>query len=973
MIPIRACQFGLTALCASLAVGVIDARGQADNSTGLPLSPMLRVDPGMHIASISRMSADSRCSLIVTGSTDKTVRLWRLPAEQSDSEQKPSLVRTLRIPIGNGSEGQVYSVAASPNGMWIAVGGWNRSSDGHSVYIFEAASGRLAKRLGGIGNVVHNLAVSPDGRRLAASLGAGEGLLVWETQNWEIVSEDKEYNGADSFGAAFDSLGNLFTLSDDGWIRLYGSDLQLEIKAKTVVGKRPYSLAVNPISNNLAIGFIDSLGVAVHDAKTLEFLFSTQTTGLEGGNLFQVSWTPDGQNLVGAGRHAANQEHPIIVWDRDGRGSPRRISVGAAGTITQVLPCGLGLAVAASDPAFGILNPDFGKRAWIVGPSADMRGKREKHFLTSADAQTIYFGLDEWSGSPVTFDLAAEKLLDGWSASNELLEADTTSLPVTDWANGFEPKLDGQTIQLEDNERARSLAIDISARDFFIGTSWYLRAYSADGRSKWVEPIAVPDNVWGLNIAPGAALLIAAYGDGTIRWHRLEDGKELLAFYVNRLDRRWVAWTPSGYYMASPGAESLIGWHINQGRDREAEFISADRLRAKFSRPDIVRLVLRNRDEERAIKTANERAGIAEDNNEIRSIAPPTITIHKPNHNDTFSDSEVTIEYSAISPTGKEVTDVDLQINNAKVTSRAPTPVDVTRSGSARMVLTLPKNDVVITLVAHDGERTSNPASVRLRWDGTVSDTSDAPKLRAVFVGVDNYTSPRLRALNFAAKDAIDLGRFFMSQKSKRYRDVEARVMPNATRSEVLQGLEWLERGSDDGDVNLLFLSGHGMTDDRQNFYYLASDSDPDDARATGVSRSEIVRTIRNRRGTMIVMLDTCHSGASSGDGTEIMSRVDMNSVANQLGDKSLGVFLYASALGRQSSYERKDWGNGAFTKAMIEGLSGGADRDKIGYVETDELAVYVRRRVMQMTNSRQEPVRMKPDAHPEMRIVDLE
>jgi uncharacterized caspase-like protein len=97
-----------------------------------------------------------------------------------------------------------------------------------------------------------------------------------------------------------------------------------------------------------------------------------------------------------------------------------------------------------------------------------------------------------------------------------------------------------------------------------------------------------------------------------------------------------------------------------------------------------------------------------------------------------------------------------------------------------------------------------------------------------------------------------------------------------------------------------------------------------------------------------------------------------MNRLANELGDKTLGVFLYASALGRQFSFEHPDWQNGAFTKALLEGLAGAADREKLGYVETDELAVYVRRRVLRMTDGRQEPVRMKPDAAPEMRLVSL-
>jgi uncharacterized caspase-like protein len=195
-------------------------------------------------------------------------------------------------------------------------------------------------------------------------------------------------------------------------------------------------------------------------------------------------------------------------------------------------------------------------------------------------------------------------------------------------------------------------------------------------------------------------------------------------------------------------------------------------------------------------------------------------------------------------------------------------------------------------------------------------------------------------------------------------------VLPNAKRAEVLESLEWLERSSEEGDINVLFLAGHGITDEQQQFYYMAADGDPEKARSTGVSRDEILRTIHNRKGAMVVMLDACHSADTAGTAKSTNSRVDMNRLANELGDKSLGVFLYASALGRQFSYEHADWQNGAFTAAMLEGLKGGADRDKLGYVDTEELSLFVRRRVLQMTENRQEPVRMKPDATPELRLV---
>ena len=117
------------------------------------------------------------------------------------------------------------------------------------------------------------------------------------------------------------------------------------------------------------------------------------------------------------------------------------------------------------------------------------------------------------------------------------------------------------------------------------------------------------------------------------------------------------------------------------------------------------------------------------------------------------------------------------------------------------------------------------------------------------------------RNSSFAAKDATDLATFFKAQEGKTYGKVETKVLPNAKRVDVLDGLEWLEKGSEEGDVNLLFLAGHGITDEQQQFYYMAADSDPDRRASTGVSRDEILRTIRNRKGAMVVMLDACHSG----------------------------------------------------------------------------------------------------------------
>src|SRR5262249_3204770 len=90
--------------------------------------PQLRIDPGMHSAPIWRIAVNTPCSLLATGSDDKTLRVRRLP--------EGKLLSVLRPPIGPTNEGRVNAVAMAPNGSWVAAGGFKRRGD-HWVYIFQ--------------------------------------------------------------------------------------------------------------------------------------------------------------------------------------------------------------------------------------------------------------------------------------------------------------------------------------------------------------------------------------------------------------------------------------------------------------------------------------------------------------------------------------------------------------------------------------------------------------------------------------------------------------------------------------------------------------------------------------------------------------------------------------------------------------------------------------------------------------------
>jgi hypothetical protein len=281
---------------------------------------------------------------------------------------------------------------------------------------------------------------------------------------------------------------------------------------------------------------------------------------------------------------------PILIWQDEGRGQRNEAPL-SHDTIIHLLPCGDGIAVGAIDPAFGLIAADGTKRVWQEGVTADMRSKKRDAFTLSADGRRMRFGLGLGGERPVLFDLAAFRLSDAAEKPAGLAPPKTSGIAVTDWENEFAPKLNGKTIALEEYERSQSLAIAPDALRFVLGAGYRLRAYSADGSELWRRPN--PGEACGVNISGNGKLVAAAYDDGTVRWHRLSDGEELLALFVHaKKPQLYIAWTPKGYYAASPGAEDLIGWHVNRGFDAAPDFYPASTFASTFNRPDIVKAAL---------------------------------------------------------------------------------------------------------------------------------------------------------------------------------------------------------------------------------------------------------------------------------------------------------------------------------------------------------------------------------------------
>lgn len=334
----------------------------------------------------------------------------------------------------------------------------------------------------------------------------------------------------------------------------------------------------------------------------------------------------------------------------------------------------------------------------------------------------------------------------------------------------------------------------------------------------------------------------------------------------------------------------------------------------------------------------------------VRDRVLPTCEILSPQTGDNYSTGTITIRYRIKVEEGLTY-DLKIEVNGEEV---VPTTVGTTKG--ARMAtgeeveIQVPrKSDELCNIamwVADSEGLLSNPQKVRLKYVGE----RPKPRLHLFAVGISDYPADDLTSLKYASKDAKDFINTITTSNTDIYSNVTTSLLTDkaATRSGVLSGLKKLVSGADQGDVVMVYFSGHGVPDGDQ-FFYMTHDASAQEC-YNGVDfqaiRSPLKALTEEKKCHVILFMDTCYSGAMFG----------MKSNTKEFSMTVPGLVGFYSSTSGQQSAEIDKLQNGAFTHAILAGLKGAAKNSE-GEITINELETFIKRKVAEDTKGKQNPI----------------
>lgn len=925
----------------------------ADLAQAKAEKPILVLNAGAHTNSIPRLVFTPDGKQLITISKDKTIRVWDVASGET--------LQVLRPPVGRGREGTLYGLALSPDGRRLAVGGLGPQTDDCWVYLLSFPEGRIERVLKGHRNTIVDLAFSPDGKRLA-STGEDNTARIWNPKTGECTQVLQGHTRA-CYGLVFSPDGRrLATASFDGTARIWNlADGQTETVLKDAYQGRFYG--VRSIDWSL-----DGKSVATGSQDWCVCLWYAdgrlrKRYGPFGDAVTSVKFTPNSQELLFTLGYDRSSDCALLnLQTGEQRIRFTRHSVGVwKGTVS---PDGL-LAATAGRNGEGVYlwkTADGSLVHRLTG-----RSRNPWSAAWSPDGKQVVWGNTGRPGS-VNAAFPLERTFD--LGELELGKAIATKYQTAEVTRG------GLSLQRHPKEDAVATPVStlrvpeppacftfLGADRAAVGTIHGLYLFDVQSGKRLRAFQGHTDNLRAVAPSPDGRYLLSAADDQTLRVWTPNRDEPLLSQFVAGDD--WVAWTPEGYYAASPGGERLMGWQVNNGPEAMGTFHPAAQFRKTLYRPDVIKRLIATGSLEKALAEADQARGQESRRTEVTQVLPPLVSITTPRAGQRLADAQFEVQAVAASVGEHPVVSLRLLLDGRPCPGMQNLiPIKPPKRGkvTATWKVTLPAGSHRLAVQASSAVSQALSDEVEISYTPGDPKTTRTPQasLYVLAIGINAYADRRLQ-LDAAAPDAQAIEQVFRTKSKPLFRQVETKLLLDrqATRSNILQSLDGLKKQAKPGDVTVVFYAGHGDCKREGQFYLLPVDVDVKKLAATGVSGDELKKRLGKLPSTTLLLLDACYSGSFDGQKRKRALPRAADDLIRELVTDEQGLVVMCGAAKEQEAAEEA--GRGFFTRALVEGLSGKAHRDRDGLVTLTKLQAYVEDRVEELSKGEQFPTIGKP------------
>jgi WD40 repeat protein len=948
-VSVREVLLSVIAICVWAAVSVPCSARARDEIRMLP-------DTGGHTAPIRAMDVSEDGRFLVTGSQDKTLRVWNLDRNRC--------LKMIPLPAEGGQQGAVFALDLAPDGRIVAVGGWMGQEAGDvsvgKILLLTMPEGRLVRTLTYAPSPVYTLSFSPDGKFLAS--GSGDGVVrVWNMDQNVLVHSFSGHTGAVRSLAWIDSR-RFVSGGDDGRIVAWGLDAGGNIGQLEGHTDRVACLAVSSGGRVLVSGGYDK-SVREWDLSTMRFVRQLNVGDVP---VLNLSLNPAGSELLVTTGSMGEGNARCMILNRESGRMQTLFLEHFKGVDCGVFIPGTSLAATAGEDRIvylwdtrqamvvhrfagkgkSIVSVAFGAKGdrifWTTETTPSGMPARMDDSPAQPEGLVLRFQENGYPGLlPTRIPVGAKGSIEqvgryrmvrrvGAESSGSLLEVYDQDFCLIQILRNYE---DGK------EHCAASLTPDGSC---VISGGGYgsLSMYRIRDREKVLEFKGHTGAVTCLAVSADGTRLVSGSLDQTVRLWNLKTG-ELLATILATDDLEWIAWTPTGYLDCSPLGESLLRCLLPVQGDGIPEAVPVVSFGHSLYRPDILRSTL---------IVGVQGPEVAEKDAPLISAAflnrhrPPEIEILTPRDGAVLQSPKTSLLFSL--DTREDPLDrIRVRINGYGVIT------DTTQRfarGRNNLPVTLASGKNTIGLVAVGTQGAHSVAEIQATVAGDADPARSSPgDLYYLGVGVGRLETFASMNLSMPPTDVNMVGRTFKAFRGKGYGEVQETLVSDdhgksPTGKHIEDALAGLEKAGPD-DTVVVMLVGQGVTTPEDRVVFL-----PRDARSDGqggfqkesvLEIETILQRFAGLKARPLVLCDLAHSGPLNM--TRIMRRA-----------RDLGVaMLSATRGGQQTGLDYPGIPCSPFAYALFKGLGAGlfADTSRDGRVHISELGSYVRKEVQSM------------------------